>query len=67
MRKPLERNEGLQFVNSSKISKRAKEITEQFFDEFPEVDCNDLMRILMLEGNLQGMMKNIKDNNAYKK
>ncbi|MBE5940870.1 MAG: hypothetical protein E7266_10845 [Lachnospiraceae bacterium] len=65
MRKPLERNEKLQLVNSSEISERAKEITEQFFDEFPEVDCNDLMRILMLEGNLQGMLKNIKDNNAY--
>jgi len=65
MRKPLERNEKLQLVNSSEISERAKEITEQFFDEFPEVDCNDLMRILMLEGNLQGMLKNIKENNAY--
>lgn len=67
MRRPLERNEGLQLVGTDKISKRAEEIAEAFFDEFPEVDCNDLMRILVTSGYLAGSIRNIKDNNAYSK
>ena len=67
MRKPLERNEGLQFVNSGEIDNKAKELIEKFFDEFPEVDCRDLMYILMSQGNFMANMRNIKDNNAYAK
>lgn len=65
MRKPLERNKGLQFVNCNKVDKKAEEYIGKFFDEFPEVDCRDLMYILMSKGNLMANIRNIADNDAY--
>lgn len=62
MRKPLKRNAELQLVNSDKIAKRADEVLNSFYDEFPDIDCNDLLHILISKGHYIALMKNIKDN-----
>lgn len=62
MRKPLERSESLQFEDCREIEQKAEDHIRKFFDEFPEVDCRDLMYILMSTGNLMANVRNIKDN-----
>ena len=62
MRKPLERNDLLQLMGTHEIKKKAIEVIELFFDEFADVDCNDLMHVLMMEGNHIAALKNIRDN-----
>ena len=38
-----------------------------FFDEFSDIDCHDLMYILMLSGNHKATIRNIQDNDAFVK
>lgn len=67
MRKPLERNKGLQLVDTDKIRNYADKVIDMFFDEFSDIDCHDLMYILMLSGNHKATIRNIQDNDTFVK
>ena len=63
MRKNLERNEHGQLCGMTPISKAAEEMATEYFKQFPEVDFQDLLVILIKSASFASSMLMLKEVN----
>ena len=63
MRKNLERNEHGQLCGMTPISKVAEKMATEYFKQFPEVDLQDLLVILIKSASFASSMLMLKEVN----
>ena len=58
-RKPLERDYNCRLKGDERIREYVDKMITDYFAEFPEVDCNDLLMIVQRYGGFIGVRENI--------